>query len=220
VLDTIMLGSGQTTEQALRATVSLAQRADDLGFARYWMAEHHGVPGVASSAPAVMIGAISAATRRIHVGSGGVMLPNHVPLVVAEQFGTLASLYPGRIDLGVGRGAPEPLTAAVLRRSLSRYGADEFEQQITQLAGFLSGEFPAGHPYRDVFVSPRADQPPTIWVLGMGMGSAQLAADLGLPSPSPTTSAVDKPPRLSTTTGVSSGPPRCSASPTPSSPHR
>ena len=181
VLDTVMLGTGQSTQQALQATVTLAQRADDLGFARYWMAEHHGVPGVASSAPTVTIAAIAAATRRIHVGSGGVMLPNHVPLIVAEQFGTLASLYPGRIDLGVGRASPEPRTAAVLQRSLSRYGVDEFEQQITQLAGFLSGGFPAGHPYRELFVSPRADRPPAIWVLGASVGSANLAATLGLP---------------------------------------
>jgi len=181
VLDTVMLGSGHTTHQGLQATIALAQRADDLGFARYWMAEHHGVPGVASSAPTVMIGAIAAATRRIHVGSGGVMLPNHVPLVVAEQFGTLASLYPGRIDLGVGRAIPEPLTAAVLQRSLSRYGVDDFGQQIMQLAGFLSGDFPAGHSYREVFVSPHADQPPAIWVLGASVGSANLAATLGLP---------------------------------------
>ena len=181
VLDTVMVGSGHSTQQALAATITLAQRADDLGFARYWMAEHHGVPGVASSAPTVMIAAIAAVTGRIHVGSGGVMLPNHVPLIVAEQFGTLASLHPGRIDLGVGRAGPEPRTATVLHRSLSRYGADDFAAQITELAGFLSGTSAAGRPDREPFVSPRADQPPAIWVLGASLGSADLAAALGLP---------------------------------------
>ncbi|ABE30282.1 luciferase oxidoreductase, group 1 family protein [Paraburkholderia xenovorans LB400] len=181
VLDTAMVGSGTTTHQALEATVKLAQHAENLGFTRYWMAEHHGVPGVASSAPVVTIGALAAATRSIHVGAGGVMLPNHVPLVVAEQFSTLAALYPGRIDLGVGRATPDPGTAMVLARSLAGYGSDQFTLQLGQLAGFLRGDFPDGHPYRDVFVSPRAEEPPALWILGASVQSAGLAASLGLP---------------------------------------
>lgn len=145
------------------------------------MAEHHGVPGVASSAPVVTVGALAAATSRIRVGSGGVMLPNHVPLVVAEQFGTLAALYPNRVDLGVGRASPDPRTARVLDRSLARYGADEFPRQVEELAGFLTGSFPSNHPYHDVFVSPRAEEPPVIWMLGASVHSADLAASLGLP---------------------------------------
>src|SRR5512142_299567 len=99
VLDLAPVGEGATTTEAVRHTIGLAQRADDLGFTRFWVAEHHNMPGIASSAPAVLIGAIAAATERIRVGSGGVMLPNHAPLAVAEQFGTLAALHPGRIDL-------------------------------------------------------------------------------------------------------------------------
>mgnify|MGYP001316316927 CR=1 FL=1 len=181
ILDTAMIGSGTTAHDSLTATIRLAQRAEELGFTRYWMAEHHGFPGVASSAPVVTIGALAAATRRIRVGSGGVMLPNHVPLVVAEQFGTLAALYPGRIDLGVGRASPDPQTAIILNRSLARYGADEFPQQVEELAGFLTGSFPSNHPYHDVFVSPRAEEPPALWMLGASVHSAHLAASLGLP---------------------------------------
>ncbi|WP_217593917.1 LLM class flavin-dependent oxidoreductase [Cohnella sp. GbtcB17] len=181
ILDTALVGTGTTTHDSLTATIRLAQRAEELGFTRYWMAEHHGAPGVASSAPVVTVGALAAATSRIRVGSGGVMLPNHVPLVVAEQFGTLAAFYPNRIDLGVGRATPEPRTAMVLNRMLSRYGADEFPQQVEELAGFLAGSFPSNHPYHDVFVSPRAEEPPVIWMLGASVHSADIAASLGLP---------------------------------------
>ncbi|WP_428376803.1 LLM class flavin-dependent oxidoreductase [Lichenicoccus sp.] len=181
VLDTVMVGSGTTTTAALEATITLAQRAEALGFARYWMAEHHGVPGVASSAPVVMVGALAAATRQIHVGSGGVMMTNHIPLIVAEQFNTLAALYPGRIDLGLGRASPEPRTAAVLGRSLANYGAEMFAKQVEDLCGFTRSDFPAGHPYAGVFVSPRPEQPPAIWILGTSLEAASLAGRLGLP---------------------------------------
>ncbi len=182
VLDTAMAGSGKTMHQVFEDTIALARRAEELEFARYWMAEHHGVPGVASSAPVITVGALAAATSRIHVGTGGVMLPNHVPLVVAEQFGTLASLYPGRIDLGVGRGAPDPQTAQVLARSLANYGGDDFAESVAELSAYLTGESPDGRPYRGPYVAPRADEPASVWVLGASAnGAADLAAKLGVP---------------------------------------
>ncbi|MGW4733804.1 LLM class flavin-dependent oxidoreductase [Streptomyces shenzhenensis] len=145
------------------------------------MAEHHGAPGVGSSAPAITVGAIAAATSRIRVGAGGVMLPNHVPLVVAEQFGTLAALYPGRIDLGVGRAVPEPWTQTVLGRGLANYQSDDFADRAVQLAGFLTGSFPQPRPYEQVYVSPRAAQPPPVWILGSSPAGASLAASRGVP---------------------------------------
>jgi luciferase family oxidoreductase group 1 len=182
VLDLAPVGEGATPTEALRASIALAQRADELGYTRFWVAEHHGMPGIASSAPAVLIGAVAAATERIRVGSGGVMLPNHAPLVVAEQFGTLAALYPGRIDLGLGR-APgtDQMTAAALRLSAPRAGADDFPEQLGELACFLAGEFPAGHPYQAVRSVPHASETPPIWLLGSSLYSAELAGLLGLP---------------------------------------
>src|SRR3954449_3068687 len=137
VLDLAPVGAGASASDALQATLALARRADELGFTRYWLAEHHNMPGIASSAPAVMIGAIAAATRRIRVGSGGVMLPNHAPLVVAEQFGTLAALHPGRIDLGLGR-APgtDHVTGWALRRNPN--GGVEFDAEVAELRAFLA----------------------------------------------------------------------------------
>ncbi len=179
VLDTTIIG--RTPESAFADTVALAQHAERLGYARYWMAEHHGVPGVGSSAPAITVGAIAAATSRIRVGAGGVMLPNHVPLVVAEQFGTLGALYSGRIDLGVGRAVPDPRTRTVLGRELANYQSDDFADRVVQLAGFLTGLFPQPHPYEQVYVSPRASQPPPVWILGSSPAGASLAACLGVP---------------------------------------
>ncbi|MCU1658050.1 MAG: luciferase family protein [Pseudonocardiales bacterium] len=182
ILDVAPVGEGSTPAEAVQATVALARRADELGFTRFWVAEHHGMPGIASSAPAVLIGAVAAATERIRVGSGGVMLPNHAPLVVAEQFGTLAALYPGRIDLGLGR-APgtDQRTAAALRRSAAPLGPDDFPQQLGELACFLTGEFPDGHPYRSVHAVPEPAEAPPIWLLGSSLYSAELAGILGLP---------------------------------------
>ncbi|MDQ2797710.1 MAG: LLM class flavin-dependent oxidoreductase [Actinomycetota bacterium] len=187
VLDLAPVGDGVSTTEALRSTIALAQRADELGYSRFWVAEHHSMPGIASSAPAVLIGAIAGATERIRVGSGGVMLPNHAPLVIAEQFGTLASLYPGRIDLGIGR-APgsDQLTAAALRRSRTdsagRAGADDFPEQLGELACFLSGAFPEGHPFAGrVTAVPAGEQQPPLWLLGSSLFSAELAGLLGLP---------------------------------------
>jgi luciferase family oxidoreductase group 1 len=182
VLDLAPVGDGASTSQAVQATLALARRADELGLTRFWLAEHHGMPGIASSAPAVLIGAVAAATRDIRVGSGGVMLPNHAPLVVAEQFGTLAALHPGRIDLGLGR-APgtDPMTAAALRRSAKQLGPNDFPEQLGELASFLVGEFPDGHPYEAIRSVPLAEQAPPIWLLGSSLYSAELAGLLGLP---------------------------------------
>ena len=182
LLDIAPVGADSTTTDALRTTIALAQRADELGFTRVWVAEHHGMPGIASSAPAVLISAIAGATSRIRVGSGGVMLPNHAPLVIAEQFGTLAALYPERIDLGLGR-APgtDPRTAAALRRSAGQLSAEDFPQQLGELACFLAGEFPPGHPYQRVGAVPHATHVPPIWLLGSSDYSAQLAGLLSLP---------------------------------------
>ena len=181
VLDLAPVGAGSTATEALQATIRFAQRADELGYTRFWLAEHHSMPGIASSAPPILIGAVAGATERIRVGSGGVMLPNHAPLVVAEQFGTLAALHPGRIDLGLGR-APgtDQLTASALRRTRN-LSADDFPEQLGELGAFLAGEWPAEHPYAAISAVPHAPQQPPIWLLGSSLFSAQLAGLLGLP---------------------------------------
>ncbi len=182
VLDLAPVAADSTPGDALRATVELARVVEDLGFTRFWVAEHHSMPGVASSAPPVLIGAIAAATSRIRVGSGGVMLPNHPPLVVAEQFGTLAALHPGRIDLGLGR-APgtDQKTARALRRSVTPLSDEDFPQQLGELVGFFRGGFPDDHPYRAITAVPGLGENPPIWLLGSSGYSAQLAGLLGLP---------------------------------------
>jgi luciferase family oxidoreductase group 1 len=182
VLDLAPVGEGSTAADAVRASIASAQRAEALGYTRFWLAEHHNMPGIASSSPAVLIAAVAGATRRIRVGSGGVMLPNHAPLVIAEQFGTLAALHPGRIDLGLGR-APgsDQLTAAALRRSSGPQGADQFPEQLGELACFLAGEFPAGHPFARITSVPAGEPQPPLWLLGSSLYSAELAGLLGLP---------------------------------------
>jgi luciferase family oxidoreductase group 1 len=183
LLDLAPVGEGASTTDAVRATIALGKRADELGYTRFWVAEHHNMPGIASSAPAVLIGAVAAATERIRVGSGGVMLPNHSPLVIAEQFGTLAALHPGRIDLGLGR-APgsDQLTAAALRRTTSGpQGADDFPEQLGELACFLADDFPEGHPFRRIVAVPAGELQPPLWLLGSSLYSAELAGLLGLP---------------------------------------
>jgi len=183
VLDLVPVGTGVTAGDAIRNSLDLARRTEELGFVRYWLAEHHGMPGIASSATALLIGQVAAATRTIRVGSGGVMLPNHSPLVVAEQFGTLGAMFPGRIDLGLGR-APgtDPATARALRRITTQSLAeDEFPDQLAELTTFLAGaEFPAGHRLHGVSAFPRAEVPP-IWLLGSSGYSAQVAGILSLP---------------------------------------
>lgn len=191
VLDNATTGIGQTARQTLQEVTSLAQLADRRGYTRFWMSEHHGMPGASTSAPQMMIALLTQVTERIRLGAGGVMLPNHAPLLVAEQFGMLEALAPGRIDLGVGR-APgtDGATAAALRRHHD--ANDEFPAQLDELVGFLADSFPDGHPYQRVHAVPGPWQAaqnrvpldstgPDVWVLGSSLYSARLAARLGRP---------------------------------------
>ncbi len=177
ILDLSPITQGGSAAQALRNTLDLAQHAERWGYRRYWLAEHHNITGIASAATAVAIGHVAAGTQTIRVGSGGVMLPNHAPLVIAEQFGTLESLFPGRIDLGLGR-APgtDPLTARALRRGQNN-SADTFPQDVAELQGY----FQPAHPGQPVQAVPGAGLSVPIWLLGSSLFSAQLAAVLGLP---------------------------------------
>src|SRR5580704_1320867 len=177
VLDLSPVTEGGNAAQSLRNTLDLAQHTEKWGYRRYWLAEHHNMPGIASAATAVVIGHVAAGTSTIRVGSGGVMLPNHAPLVIAEQFGTLESLFPGRIDLGLGR-APgtDPLTARALRRGQAD-SADTFPQDVMELQGY----FRPPQPGQAVQAVPGAGLSVPIWLLGSSLFSAQLAAALGLP---------------------------------------
>jgi luciferase family oxidoreductase group 1 len=181
VLDLSPISSGSTGAHALRNTLDLAQLADTLGYHRYWVAEHHNLPSVASSAPEVMIGHVASVTRRMRVGSGGIMLPNHSPLHVAETFRVLAALHPGRVDLGIGR-APgsDQVTAFALRGSKERLGADDFPEKLNELLAFGSGEFPRDNLFRSVRALPDDVPLPPVWLLGSSDFSARLAAELGL----------------------------------------
>ncbi|MET9221702.1 MULTISPECIES: LLM class flavin-dependent oxidoreductase [unclassified Streptomyces] len=194
VLDLATVGSGFTATDALRTSVEIARTAETRGYHRMWVAEHHSMPGVASSSPAVILAHLAAHTRTLRLGSGGVMLPNHAPLVIAEQFGTLEALAPGRIDLGLGR-APgtDGATAAALRRTDRLHeGADEFPQQLAELTRFLDDDFPDGHRYARIHAIPGPVQGtapggvqsagrPSVWLLGSSGFSARLAGTLGLP---------------------------------------
>lgn len=177
VLDLVPIAHGSDAAAAFRNTLELARLAEDLGYHRYWLAEHHNMPGIGSAATAVLIGHVAGGTRTIRVGSGGVMLPNHAPLVVAEQFGTLESLYPGRIDLGLGR-APgtDQRTAMALRRDMGNSG-DRFPQDVLELQAFFA-QPREGQAVRAV---PGAGLNVPIWLLGSSLFSAQLAGRLGLP---------------------------------------
>ena len=178
MLDLVAVREGGTVAEALQIAVRTAQCAEDLGFARYWLAEHHNMPGVASSATAVLVGHIAGATQTIRVGSGGIMLPNHAPLVVAEAFGTLAELYPGRIDLGLGR-APgtDGHTMRALRRHSRMESEEDFPRDVQELQRLLAPA-QAGQP---IVAVPGAGTNVPIWLLGSSLFSAQLAAYLGLP---------------------------------------
>ncbi len=180
ILDLSPIPSGSTASQALQNTLELAQLADRLGYERYWLAEHHNTAAIASVAPEIMIGQVARVTRRIRVGAGGIMLPNHAPLKVAEAFLTLEALFPGRIDLGIGR-APgtDPVTARALRRTAS-LGAEDFPEQLADLFHFARGDFPEGHPFRSVQATPPGVPLPPVWLLGSSDYSARLAARLGL----------------------------------------
>ncbi|MFD9721496.1 LLM class flavin-dependent oxidoreductase [Streptomyces sp. NPDC059076] len=177
VLDVVPVFEDGSATGALRDTVALAPRIEALGYHRYWVAEHHNTPSLATSAPGILIGQLAAVTDTLRVGSGGVLLPNHAPLVVAEQFGTLEALHPGRIDLGLGR-APgaDSLTARALRRSPDR-GPDDFPRQIAELDGY----FAPGDPGSGITAVPAADARPELWMLGSSPASAEAAGALGLP---------------------------------------
>jgi luciferase family oxidoreductase group 1 len=177
VLELAPVSAAGDAGQALQYTTELARHAERLGYRRIWVAEHHAMPGIASSAPAVLAAHLAAATRTIRVGSGGVMLPNHAPLVVAEQFGTLAALHPGRIDLGIGR-APgtDQRTALALRRTMAGLSAEDFPRELLDLIAMLSGA-----PDAALRAVPTPARVPQIWLLGSSGYSAQLAGLLGLP---------------------------------------
>ena len=176
VLDLSPIVLGGNAAQSFRNTLDLAQHAERWGYQRYWLAEHHGMPGLASAATAVLISYVASGTSRIRVGAGGIMLPNHSPLVIAEQFGTLESLYPGRIDLGLGR-APgsDQITARALRRNLTS-DADEFPRDVVELMDYFAPE-----PKNPVHAVPGRGLAVPIWILGSSLYGAQLAAALGLP---------------------------------------
>ena len=178
VLDLAPVAAGATAGEALRHTTELARRTEALGYHRFWVAEHHNMPAIASSAPAVLIAHLAANTSTIRVGSGGVMLPNHAPLVVAEQFGTLEALHPGRIDLGIGR-APgtDRATALALRRTVEGLSAEGFPQELGDLIGYFTGE----DPRQRITATPGKGELPTVWLLGSSGFSARLAGLLGLP---------------------------------------
>ena len=178
VLDLSPIVEGGDAAQSFRHTVELAQHCERLGFKRYWLAEHHGMPGIASAATAVLLCHVAGATRSIRVGAGGVMLPNHSPLVIAEQFGTLETLFPGRVDLGVGR-APgsDPATARALRRARGPEAADQFPQDVAELLAY----FEPARPGQALRAIPGEGLRVPVWVLGSSLFGAQLAAMLGLP---------------------------------------
>ncbi len=176
VLDLSPITEGSNATQSFRNTLDLAQHAERWGFTRYWLAEHHGMPGIASAATSILIGHVAGGTKTIRVGAGGIMLPNHSPLVIAEQFGTLESLYPGRIDLGLGR-APgsDQATARALRRNLMS-DSDEFPRDVVELMDLMSD-----HPRQAIRAVPGIGTNVPVWILGSSLFGAQLAAMLGLP---------------------------------------
>jgi luciferase family oxidoreductase group 1 len=183
ILDQSPISEGSPGSQALRNTIDLAQLADRLGFHRYWVAEHHGGPMLAGPSPEALIGPIAAATSRIRVGSGGVMLPHYSPFKVAESFSLLSGLFPGRIDLALGRAAgTDPLTTFALQRDRRQAAPDDFPQQLIELLGYLDDRLPADHPFaRLAKTLPGRPERPEPWLLGSSQQSAIWAAELGLP---------------------------------------
>ena len=175
VLDLYPVVNGVAPSQALRDSVELAKRVDALGYTRYWVAEHHNMPGIASAAPEVLIGHVAGVTKRIRVGSGGIMVPNHTPLRVIEIFRTLEALYPGRIDLGLGRA---PGTDQVTSQALRRSGR-EVNTELAELLAFATDGFPAGHPFSKIVAMPSDVSTPPIWMLGSTQAGAAIAAQLG-----------------------------------------
>ena len=182
VLDQSPISEGSSASQALHNSVDLARLADSLGYHRYWVAEHNGTPALACSAPEALIGPIAAATSRIRVGSGGVMLPHYSPYKVAELFTLLSNLYPGRIDLGLGRAAgTDPRTSLALQKSRTHREPDEFPQQLVELLAYLDGSLPDDHPFARQGQLLFAQEKPEPWLLGSSAQSALWAAELGLP---------------------------------------
>src|SRR5437763_11946488 len=183
VLDQSPISEGSTGADALRNTLDLARLADDLGYHRYWVAEHHGGPMLASASPEALIGPIASATEQIRVGSGGVMLPHYSPLKVVETFTVLAALYPSRIDLGIGRAAgTDPLTAFALQRDRRDAAPDDFPQQLGELLAYIEDSLPQDHPFARLAATlPGRPALPAVWLLGSSPQSAVWAAQLGLP---------------------------------------
>ncbi|HLU81870.1 MAG TPA: LLM class flavin-dependent oxidoreductase [Trueperaceae bacterium] len=177
VLDLAHIGAGSSASEALKNSVDLARTAERLGYSRYWFAEHHGMPSIASSAPEILIGHVASATATIRVGSGGIMLPNHAPLRIAEAFHTLQALHPGRIDLGIGR-APGADRAAMA--AMRPFDAEQFPAQLQEMFALSRGEFPAGHAFHGVRAVPSDVRLPPVWLLGSSGASARLAGALGL----------------------------------------
>ncbi len=200
VIDQSPVPAGFTSADALRNSIELARLADRLGYARYWIAEHHAIEALASPAPEILITRVAAETSGIRVGSGGVMLPHYSPLKVAEVFRMLHAMYPGRIDLGLGR-APggTPLDSYALQRDRSQQRTvDDFPQQLAELMAFLNCDFPAKHPFSRIHVAPAMPGTPELWLLGSSLWSASAAAQLGLPyafahfiDPHPTRTALE-----------------------------
>jgi luciferase family oxidoreductase group 1 len=180
ILDLSPVPAGGSAAQSLRNTIDLARHADTLGYRRYWLAEHHNLPNIASSAPDIMIGQVAAATTTMRVGSGGVMLPNHAPLTVAERFKVLEALFPGRIDLGIGR-APgtDHITSVALRRRQDIRDEDDFLDRFQELLLLENGGYPKDHPFSNVHAMPNDVTLPPIFLLGSSDYSAQLAAQIG-----------------------------------------
>ena len=183
ILDQSPVSQGSAPAQALANTLDLARLADRLGYHRYWVAEHHGGPMLAGPSPEALIGPIAAATARIRVGSGGVMLPHYSPLKVAETFSVLSALFPGRIDLGIGRAAgTDPMTTFALQRDRRQAAPDDFPQQLAELLGYIDGTLPVDHPFaRLAHTLPGLPERPEPWLLGSSPQSALWAAELGLP---------------------------------------
>ena len=182
VLDQSPIPEGSTGPDALRNTIDLARLADELGYHRYWVAEHHGGPMLAGPSPEVLVGPIAAATSRLRVGSGGVMLPHYSPLKVAESFSVLSGLFPGRIDLGIGRASgTDPMTTFALQRDRRQAAPDDFPAQLAELIAYLEGRFPPDHAFGRLAQLPGLPESPELWLLGSSPQSGIWAAELGLP---------------------------------------
>ena len=182
ILDQAPISEGSNGAEALRNSVDLARYAEELGYARYWVAEHHGTPALACASPEALLGPIAMATSRIRIGSGGVMLPHYSPLKVAETFSMLAAFAPGRLDLGLGRAAgTDPITTFALQRDRRQAGPDDFPAQLYELLGYLDDTLPEDHPFARLAALPGRPEAPEPWLLGSSPQSAIWAAELGLP---------------------------------------